>query len=216
MATVRALLAILEDDRLAMPDAPGHGFAPVRAANLLVDYGTEEVVRPLLRALVRPPFADDLHLCLTRRLPDLGETIVGPALDEFDRALDPRARALLAAVLAQVGVRDARIYRVLCSVLHDDTALGAALLAHYGDPAALPHLQRSLDDLRRTDDTEARRAPAASLLRAIRRLSRERSRRPTRSQVTEPGAPTPRSSPAPRRGEPPTRPRAPGRPAPRS
>ena len=142
---VPALLGILEDDELAREDAPGHGYAPVHAARLLQQLGTADAIAPMLRVLARCDPTDVVYSTLVDALESMGAPVLEPALAAYAVAKSEDHRAALANVLSGLGVRDDRILPVLLDALKDDMALGAGLLAEYGDPAALPHLGAALD-----------------------------------------------------------------------
>jgi hypothetical protein len=74
----------------------------------------------------------------------LGAEAIGPLLGLYEE-LGPEERAEVAFVLAALRVPDPRVLHILLERLHADADDGAFLLGVYGDPAALPELQKALD-----------------------------------------------------------------------
>jgi hypothetical protein len=126
-----------------MRDAPGDGFAPIHAAELLHELRAPEAIEPMLRELVRSDVLTILHDRLTACLPDFGAAVLEPAWAMYTRTDDPEARRSLRSVMAQLGVRDERVYRELIAQLETEPDRVASDLGLYGDPAALPHLERA-------------------------------------------------------------------------
>jgi hypothetical protein len=98
-AAVSPLLEILEDASLALGNAPGGGEAPVHAARLLGSLRAARAVEPMLAVLARTDPLDLLHDQLLESLPEIGASVVEPALcayaanDDDARAACPRGRA---------------------------------------------------------------------------------------------------------------------------
>lgn len=74
----------------------------------------------------------------------LGAEALTPLLGLYEE-LGPAKSAEVAFVLAALQVRDPRVQHILIERLHKDPDGGAFLLGVYGDPAALPELQKALD-----------------------------------------------------------------------
>jgi hypothetical protein len=140
-----ALVEILLDDNLAAEDAPGDGYAPIHAAHHLGKLGAAAAAEPMIVRLRETGFDDILHNALLFALPRLGAAVVEPALREYDETDDPDFRMSLAGVLAECGVRDARIYDLLLTMLPNQPDQAAGCLWRYGDPRALEHLARAFD-----------------------------------------------------------------------
>ena len=64
-AVIPPLVAMLEDDALSMEEAPGEGWAPIHAADLLGELRKTETVEPMLRRLARETHLVGMH----RRVP---------------------------------------------------------------------------------------------------------------------------------------------------
>jgi HEAT repeat protein len=93
-------------------------------------------------------FQDELAEVLGR----IGPASVTPLLEVYQE-LPQEEQAEVAFLLASLGVHDPRIYAVLRELLERDPSEGAFLLGVYGDPAALPELERILE--RRAELDEA-------------------------------------------------------------
>ena len=63
----------------------------------------------------------------------------------MDQTDDPEVLKSLVSALARLQARDERILSLLLEHLHEDVEMGAANLAAYGDPQAIPHLQKAFD-----------------------------------------------------------------------
>ncbi|MFZ5480069.1 MAG: SEC-C metal-binding domain-containing protein [Myxococcota bacterium] len=147
------LVAVLSDPELRRVDGPADGYAPVHACDVLDAIHSPAAVRPLLEALVASDPAGSLYDAAFAALEGFGEL----ALEDTLRVAgdkDPKSADAGAELLSRLGVRDARILDVLVAGLARRPVVYAGYLADYGDPAALPALQRALalqplpDDLR--------------------------------------------------------------------
>lgn len=173
---VPPLIALAEDEALAHEDAPGEGFAPVHAMELLGELGAAEAAEPMLRALAEEEPGTWLHDTARGALPKLGAAIIEPALAAHAAATDPLVRLSIRGVLANLGIRDERIYDLLVEALQRDLMDGitAMHLADYGDPHALPLLTRALDLYEFSDREELMENQAVVELEdAIQRLGGE-------------------------------------------
>lgn len=142
---VPALIAIMEDDDLARDNAPGDGFVPSHAICLLAELNATEAIEPMLRVLSRCDFSDDRHGALLEALASFGEASLEPALTAYSAAKTDDARDGIAVALAEIGVKDDRVFSILIELLARNTGLGAGMLGAYGDEAALPYLSNELD-----------------------------------------------------------------------
>jgi len=148
VACVSALIEIVDDDALALVSAPGKGFAPIHAVELLADIKAPEAVGPMLQALLRGDWQAILHDRLVARLPDFGAAVIEPALAMLATTNDAEQRHSICAVLAKAGVRDERVFEAIRSVFDEDATFGVMLFADYGDPRALPLIERRLETLK--------------------------------------------------------------------
>lgn len=142
---VAPLLALLQDATLLNRGAPGAGFAPIYAAELLGELRVPEAAEPLLSLLAQTGPEDIIHDVLIQQLQRLGEIVIEPALALYEQSEDPELRYSLRTILAELGVWDERIFVILCRELEENPELGAIHLVSYKDPAALRLLNRAFD-----------------------------------------------------------------------
>jgi SEC-C motif len=143
-AAVPPLVALLADDAAAAEDAPGQGWPPVHAVDLLADLKAEAAILPLLAVLRGGDMDDRLSSRVAIRLPTLGSAVLEPALTELASLRDPERAVTLCAILANLGVRDERVWQALARCFAAEPSLSAGLLAAYGDHRALPLLERAI------------------------------------------------------------------------
>ncbi len=139
------LLALAEDEPLSLATAPGEGWGPIHAVDLLAELGAEAAIQPMLRLLVGTEWMTIIHDRAIQGLPRLGPAVLEPALAAYAETSDPDVRPGLTSVLAKLNVQDERIYQILTEELEENPDLGAGHLAEYGDPRALPLLSAAID-----------------------------------------------------------------------
>lgn len=144
-AVVPRLLEILDSGTLPGGQVP-LGWAPAHAAELLSKLAAAEAIEPMLRVLSSTRPEDPLSAVLVDALAAMGPAALEPVLRAHAASAAPQYRDALCTVLARLGARDDRILDALLALLERDRCLGAAFLAEYGDPRALPHLSRALDE----------------------------------------------------------------------
>jgi hypothetical protein len=132
------LIGILEDIE--------GGWAPVHAADLLLDLKAVDAIEPMLQVLAETDFDDVLYNHVVVRLPELGAAVLEPALAFLaDNDHDEDTFQSVCEVLAKLGVKDERIFDALCDVFEPgDEPLTSGLLASYGDPRALPLIEDAI------------------------------------------------------------------------
>lgn len=143
-AAVPELIAILRDESLADADSPAEGWPPIHAVDLLADLNAVCAIEPMLDLLEASRWDDIVHDRLLQRLGGFGAEIVEPAfrrLEAATRRADDVTIGSLVTILASAGVRDERIFRLLCDAFDEDAPRGAMLFAEYGDPRALPRIR---------------------------------------------------------------------------
>lgn len=144
---VPGLIEILNDEWLADEDAPGGGYAPLHAADLLSRMKAPAAIPLLLDILA----AFDYNTLLFNRavfaLKDYGpaafEAVMQALLDNDDPEIEP----VLVEVLSGLGHKDPRLHDHLVGFLRVNPEQGAAALAEYGDRVDLPLLQKTFDEL---------------------------------------------------------------------
>ena len=142
------LISILENDLLALADAPGDGYILIHAVELLSDLRAPESAESMLKVLFRCDWLEILHEQLRLALKSFGAAVLEPGLKSYTAAENQEQREAAAAVLAGIGVCDPRILTILLEVFIENSELGAGFLAEYGDPVALPQLSAALDGCR--------------------------------------------------------------------
>jgi hypothetical protein len=143
-AAVPPLLALLADDAAAAEDAPGEGWPPIHAVDLLVDLRAEEAIVPMIVALCGGDFDDILSSRIAVRLPTFGAAALEPTLAELSNVRDNDQAVTLCAILARLGVKDERVWVALAKCFDAEPHLSAGFLATYGDERALPLIEREI------------------------------------------------------------------------
>jgi hypothetical protein len=139
------LVALAEDEALSLETAPGEGWAPIHAVDLLAELRAEAAIQPMLRLLAEAEWMTIIHDRVIQGLPRLGPAVLEPALAAYAETSDPDLRRGLASVLAALKVHDERVYLIMTGELEANLELGAMHLAEYGDPHALPLLSAAID-----------------------------------------------------------------------
>jgi hypothetical protein len=147
---VQPLVEILRDEKLALKKAPGGGYAPIHAAQLLGELRAEEAIEPMLHVLADTDPLNILHDQVIRSMLKIGPTVMEPALRVAVNAA-PDLQDSLASILARIGLRDERILGMLLGQLRRNPDW-AGNLAHYGDPCAVPRLLDALDQYEIVED----------------------------------------------------------------
>jgi hypothetical protein len=143
---IPGLLTLLNDDSLHTEDSPGGGWPPIHAVGLLADLKATEAIEPMLRLLCETGWDEIIHDRIIQRLGELGPSVVEPALALIERGASEDVHHSICCVLAEVGVRDPRIFEQLCALFDREEVSGAICLSGYGDPAALPILEGAIED----------------------------------------------------------------------
>lgn len=151
-AAVPGLLRVLEDEALSMADARGGGNGPIHAVEVLGELRPPEAIEPMLRLL---RIDEPLSILLDRvgaTLPAWGAAVFEPGMRALEEESDPDVQRSLLGVLAEVGVKDERLFERLVAELAESPSPGAMHLADYGDPRAIEHLERAAVGLRLGED----------------------------------------------------------------
>ncbi len=139
------LIAMADNEELASEDAPGEGWAPIHAVELLSELRPPEAIAPLIRVLARTDWGDIIHDEALKALPAFGSAALEPLLALHAEATDDTSQSSALAVLAKLGVRDDRVYQALARDMEREPIMGAIQLAEYGDPRGLPLVSAALD-----------------------------------------------------------------------
>jgi len=113
VAAIPPLVALVEDDDAAAEDAPGEGWPPIHAVDLLADLRAEEAIVPMLRALRGGDMDDILSSRIAVRLPVFGAAALEPVLAELSGNRNTNRVVGLCAILANLGVKDERVWMAL-------------------------------------------------------------------------------------------------------
>lgn len=170
---VPALIAVLDDPALQKTQSPGEGYAPIHAATLLGELKDAAAIGPLLDALRRSEPMEIIHSTLIDSLTQFGRLALEPALAAAAAAGDQDYEEAVASVVAELGVRDPRVFELLLRVFERKVDLGAAYLAQYGDPAALPVLHQAFEGAQVVEGNALRNSAVTELRAAIEDLGGE-------------------------------------------
>jgi len=143
-AAVLPLIALLEDENAAADDAPGQGWPPIHAVDLLADLRAEVAIAPMLVALRGGDMDDILSSRIAVRLTAFGAAALEPMLAELSNIRDIERAVPICAILANLGVKDERVWAALSECFDDEPFLSAGFLAAYGDVRALPLIEREI------------------------------------------------------------------------
>ncbi|MDP6777655.1 MAG: SEC-C metal-binding domain-containing protein [Candidatus Latescibacteria bacterium] len=145
------LVRVLTDGDLQIEDAPGAGWAPMHAADLLGVLKAPAGIRAMIRLLQETDPVSLLQSRVVFALTACGEAAAEPVLEAWERASDPDVRNAFCEIMGGLGVRSEAIFEALQRGFEEHTQLGAIALADYGDPRALPILAQALDDFEVVD-----------------------------------------------------------------
>jgi hypothetical protein len=172
------LVELLQDKPLWDDQAPGEGYAPIHAAELLGEIGDKDALGPMYDVLVEVDPAAILDDALTESIRSFGKDAVRVGLAKLDSWDDPFLE-ILAYVFAGLpshheNIRSDKLLQVLLKFFVKNSVPGADLLAEYGDPTAIDALQVALDRYIAAagGDTKYRR-PIFQLADAIKELGGE-------------------------------------------
>lgn len=146
-AAVEDLIDVFNDASLAEADAPGGGWAPVLAAKLLGELRDPRAIGPLLREFIEGDYGTELFDAAALALPKHGALALRPLLDAYALMRDREARCHLANLMAELGVRDERIWDALCESLPYWKDMISGAIGTYGDPRGVPLLLDAFDAL---------------------------------------------------------------------
>jgi hypothetical protein len=143
-AATDRLLEIVADKKLWDDQAPGQGFAPIHAAEILGEIGDESAIEPLYEILHKVDPDALLDDAIVDAIRAFGLAAVNPGLRQIDSWDDPYL-ADLAYIFSGLPVCHEKILQVLLKYFLKQPVPAAELLADYGDPAAIDALEVALD-----------------------------------------------------------------------
>lgn len=167
---IPGLIAILEEDELALLSGQGEGWPPIHAVDLLADMHATTAIEPMLDVFERTDLDDVLSNRIVVRLSELGPSVVEPVLARLARATDEDRAHALCEILAGAGVRDDRIFVALVRLLDEHPVLAASLFERYGDPDALHLLFAELERFQPDFSSRVDRVDLMTLTHAIEEL----------------------------------------------
>lgn len=189
-----ALLAILQDEKLWDDQAPGGGFAPIYAAEILGETQDPQALKALLEVYARVDPDALLDDALTAAIRAYGQPAIPAGLRQLSAWDDPfleRLARLFSTMNFQLGKDspgsaskahrfDAKIHQQTLQVLlkHflSDPILGAELLVEFGDPIAIDALDVALNRyIVRAGGKQVFHRPILALAEAIEALGGELS-----------------------------------------
>jgi hypothetical protein len=138
------LVELVDDRRLYEPSAQGHGWAPLHAMLLLGELQDLRALEPIFRVLSE---ADVEAAAFSRGLyaiVSFGVAALEPTLARY-QAAGPDERTTCCEILAELQIKDERIWNALVESYDLDRPLGASHFQIYGDARALPILLARLD-----------------------------------------------------------------------
>jgi hypothetical protein len=144
-SAVPALIAIIQDDDAHDEDAPGEGWSPIHAVELLVDLKAEAAIEPLLQVFADTDFESIIHDRIAVRLPSFGKAALEPVLRWLGDDPDKELFSDLCHLASELGVQDERIFQHLCALMETDEGMGAMCFANFGDERALPLLRTHIE-----------------------------------------------------------------------
>lgn len=144
---VPMLVEVLEDVELAEEDAPGEGYAPLHAADLLLRLQAAEAIVPLLGIALDYQWESLMFNRSVTALKDFGPAAFDPVMEAFRETDDPEIQAVLVEILGGLGHRDEEIWKALTGFLAIHPEQAAMALADYGDSRAIPLLSDVCDGL---------------------------------------------------------------------
>ena len=121
------------------------GWGPIHAADLLVQLRAEVSMTPMLKVLSKVDEGDVMRQTLEEALVEIGSAAMEPTLRAHVDSTDNIYRDSLCTVLAELGIRNDRIFACLIEQFERNIDLGAMSLAEYGDPRAIKHLSAAFD-----------------------------------------------------------------------
>jgi hypothetical protein len=142
---VPLLLEMLEDETLLLPEARGHGWAPVHAARLLGELRAPVAIPRLLEIVCKFSFIEDINQSSRKALKAMGPVAFEACLAEYQCCRDWVTRNLLMEVILEHRVKDERLFDILRARFDENPLLFGSELAEYGDPRAVPWLAACLD-----------------------------------------------------------------------
>jgi hypothetical protein len=143
------IVSLLENEDLDRKGAPGSGYGPTSAAELLGALAPPSAIESMAQALACADPESALCDALTRSFQGFGPSVIDPLLAAMNELApgeeSDRARESFAEALASLKSRDGRVLDVIGEVSRRDDGLGVVFYSMAGDPRAIPILSAWVD-----------------------------------------------------------------------
>ena len=148
---IPALIDLATDEYLQMEGAPGGGYAPIHAVELLGKLKAVEAVPALIDIVADVDPEATISNAAIRALMRIGPPALEPVLAFMRYSWDVETKTALAEVIEAIGQEDERVYETLVSVWEEAAweegkCLLAYPLARIGGERAIPLLEEALED----------------------------------------------------------------------
>ncbi|HVU05477.1 MAG TPA: SEC-C metal-binding domain-containing protein [Polyangiaceae bacterium] len=171
-STVPGLLEMLtEDEESEGLDDDGSDWASIHAVDLLADLKAEAAVGPMLRVLAETDWDHVIHARIVVRMPDLGTAVLEPALAKLAESPSDDFADSLCTIIAELGIRDERIFQHLVARFPKNPELASGWLAAYGDARGIPLIQKEILDFVPDEDDDLGLHWLRDLVEAYERLA---------------------------------------------
>jgi len=148
---IPALIDLATDEYLQVEDAPGGGYAPIRAVELLGELKAAEAVPALIDTVADTDYMAIIYSAAINALENIGPPALEQLLDFLHYSYDTDAKTALVGAVAEAGYDDERTYEALVQLWEEATwDEGKALLAYHladiGGEQVIPMLEAALED----------------------------------------------------------------------
>ena len=145
---------MLNNQHLQRADAPGEGWPPIQAVDLLVELQAEEAIPAMLVELKRLSWETILFNKLVFGLKAFGDRAFDPVMSAYRELKGQEIERSLLEILAELGRKDETLFQLFLSQLETEAELGAMNLASYGDRRALDPLYKTFDQFEVPSDKD--------------------------------------------------------------
>jgi len=149
---IPALIALATDEYYQWTDAPGGGYAPIRAVELLGKLQATEAIPALIDVIAGSAYDAIIYDTAIRALEQIGPPVVDPVLDFIRYSRDIQTKIAVADVILETATApDDTIFAILAQLWEEaDWEDGKCLLAYpltqFNAEKAIPLLQAALED----------------------------------------------------------------------
>lgn len=148
---IPALIDLATNEYLQMEDAPGGGYAPIHATQLLGELKAVEAIPALIDIVADVDPEAIIFSTAIHALEKIGPPALEEVLTFMHYSRDVETKTSLAEVVSRIGQKDERAYETLVAVWEEATwKEGKCLLAYplalTGGERAIPVLQSALED----------------------------------------------------------------------